>query len=608
MCSNDTVKIENTSTVDFGNITKIEIYWDTVNNLAHKTIDDNPFKLKKYATTYTSFQQNIATSKIIYVKMLAYSGTSCVSEKVIAVTLRPSPKVQFLNIKSICNEATARIITEATEISGITGASVFNGIGITNTATGLFNPKNLTPNNYLIKYTFTDNIIGCKDTASYSITVLKSPSAKFGVSSILCEKNDVIFYDSSTTNVGKIVKWNWDFGNTITDVRFNAQPFAIKYNAANTYTATLAITTDSGCTHTISKQIKINYLPVVKFGLPSICLPNGTGKFLDSTTIANNNSRPFSYVWQFGDINDTTTSNLQNPTHKYTQEDTTQVGLKVTTNDGCTDSLKPKKTLIIYPQPKAFFALLSDSNKCILDPINLIDKSNGVSGKVVKWNWTTSSLHTLPQNTPNASFIFDDRDTGKVKINLQITNTEKCESDIYTKTVTIFPYPIIKLPNTLTFLEGGLLTINPLSISGNNISAVWSVNMNDIIDDSVINAQVYPKDDKRFFVKVENIAKCWDTASVYVIVLKSPKIPSAFSPNGDNINDTWEISNLNSYPGATVSVYDRNGRLVFGPKLGYNTPWDGKLNGAFLPIGTYYYIVDPKNGRKAISGSITILR
>jgi gliding motility-associated-like protein len=54
-------------------------------------------------------------------------------------------------------------------------------------------------------------------------------------------------------------------------------------------------------------------------------------------------------------------------------------------------------------------------------------------------------------------------------------------------------------------------------------------------------------------------------------------------------------------------VYNRYGQLVYR-STGYNTPWDGRYNGTPLPFGTYYWIINPKNGRAAITGSVTIIR
>lgn len=94
---------------------------------------------------------------------------------------------------------------------------------------------------------------------------------------------------------------------------------------------------------------------------------------------------------------------------------------------------------------------------------------------------------------------------------------------------------------------------------------------------------------------------------MFVKLLLSPIVPNAFSPNGDGINDRWHIQYLESYPGATVDVYNRYGQLVFS-SIEYSVDWDGTVNGKPLPIGTYYYVINPKNGRKIISGSVTIIR
>jgi gliding motility-associated-like protein len=100
---------------------------------------------------------------------------------------------------------------------------------------------------------------------------------------------------------------------------------------------------------------------------------------------------------------------------------------------------------------------------------------------------------------------------------------------------------------------------------------------------------------------------CSSKDEMVVSILKLPVIPNAFSPNGDGINDHWNITYLSSYPGCTVDLFDRYGQLVYR-STGYNTPWDGRLNGKQLAIGVYYYIINPKNGLKPVSGSVTILR
>jgi gliding motility-associated-like protein len=105
---------------------------------------------------------------------------------------------------------------------------------------------------------------------------------------------------------------------------------------------------------------------------------------------------------------------------------------------------------------------------------------------------------------------------------------------------------------------------------------------------------------------VTSIGGCSTSDTLFVKVLKNPVIPNAFSPNGDGINDVWKIDYLDSYQGATVDIFNRYGQKVFS-SLGYSNPWNGKYNGKTLPVGTYYYIINPKNGRKIFSGSVTII-
>ncbi|MER3497591.1 MAG: hypothetical protein C4308_02590, partial [Chitinophagaceae bacterium] len=41
---------------------------------------------------------------------------------------------------------------------------------------------------------------------------------------------------------------------------------------------------------------------------------------------------------------------------------------------------------------------------------------------------------------------------------------------------------------------------------------------------------------------------------------------------------------------------------------GYSKEWDGKVNGKPVPVGTYYYIIDPKNGRHRVAGYVDVIR
>ena len=74
-------------------------------------------------------------------------------------------------------------------------------------------------------------------------------------------------------------------------------------------------------------------------------------------------------------------------------------------------------------------------------------------------------------------------------------------------------------------------------------------------------------------------------------------IPGGLSPNGDGINDTWDIQGLEDYTGTKISVFDRWGKKLFF-STSASEPWDGTFDGKELPTADYYYIIELDNGEK----------
>ena len=77
----------------------------------------------------------------------------------------------------------------------------------------------------------------------------------------------------------------------------------------------------------------------------------------------------------------------------------------------------------------------------------------------------------------------------------------------------------------------------------------------------------------------------------------------AFTPNGDNINDTWIIQGIEKFPSAVVTVFNRYGNEVF-KTTNYNNNWDGRRrsNSEKLPSGSYYFVIDLHNGKAPVNG------
>lgn len=89
----------------------------------------------------------------------------------------------------------------------------------------------------------------------------------------------------------------------------------------------------------------------------------------------------------------------------------------------------------------------------------------------------------------------------------------------------------------------------------------------------------------------------------------NPHVFNIISPNGDGMNDVWEIENIQDFPDSVVKIYNRWGNLVFEEE-GYLNTWEGTDNdGNPLLAGAYYYVIelnDPDN--MILTGSVTLIR
>ncbi|MEJ6546659.1 MAG: gliding motility-associated C-terminal domain-containing protein, partial [Flavobacteriaceae bacterium] len=79
------------------------------------------------------------------------------------------------------------------------------------------------------------------------------------------------------------------------------------------------------------------------------------------------------------------------------------------------------------------------------------------------------------------------------------------------------------------------------------------------------------------------------------------------TPGSGGLEDTWKIINIEQYPTNRVSVYDKNGNVVF-TSANYKNNWRGTFNNSAnpLPAGSYYYVIDLNNGEKATKGWLYI--
>ena len=144
-----------------------------------------------------------------------------------------------------------------------------------------------------------------------------------------------------------------------------------------------------------------------------------------------------------------------------------------------------------------------------------------------------------------------------------------------------------------------------LTATGAN-SFVWAPSTN-LSDPNAGLTQASPSSTTIYIVYSNDSVGCVGSDTVVVTVVPGIKFPDGITPNNDGFNDTWIIDNLSLYPENTVEVFNRWGESLFYSQ-GYDNPWDGRFKGKDLPVGTYYYVIDLKNGEAPLTGPITIVR
>lgn len=601
LCANDSVKISNTSTIAIGTISKVEIIWDDIANPGVAVTDNSPMIGRVYSHKYPTFQTPL--TKSYNVRFRSFSGSTCVHDTVKTIIVNASPLTTFGTELGICLNAPIRTLTAGTETSGMMGNFVYSGNGIT--PPSAFNPATAGAGTHPIKYVYI-NTAGCRDSSTGNITVWPAAQARFGISSPSCVGNSVVFTDSSTAGAGTITEWRWTMGDgSPVIIRNNNTPFNYTYPTAGNYTVTLQIVTSNGCNNvagTGSKTITIHPKPVVDFNMPlSICLPNGSGLFSDASTISDGTAASFNYVWTFGDGG---TSAVKNTTHIYTAAGSYTVRLRVISGVGCVDSTS-KTFSNIFPQPKAAFTVNPITKQiCLGDNMNFADASNGMGWPVNEWHWRFGDNGSSLQQNPAYTYA----NSGNYTVSLYVFNTKGCISDTATTPVIVDDYPIVDGGNEVYVLQGNSITLMPnITGASNNASYLWTPSLY-LNSTTVRNPTANPIDDIDYLLQVTNGAGCSGTDTIKVRLFKQPVIPNAFSPNGDGINDRWNIAYLNTYSQARVDVYNRSGQPVFTSQGGYSTPWDGTYKGSPLPVGTYYYIIHLGVISTPIAGSVTILK
>lgn len=211
----------------------------------------------------------------------------------------------------------------------------------------------------------------------------------------------VVFTDLSS---GNPTSWLWDFGNGNTSTLQN--PTA-NFSNPGSYTVRLTISAGSN-SNSITKTSFISVFnnPESKFAASptSGCVPL-TVNFTDNSTSPN--STITSWLWDFND--GSPASIAQNPTHTYTNVATYNVSLKVTDNNGCTNTKIENSLIRPNPQPRALINTSNARTSCTAPyTVNFVSNSLGLNLSYL-WNFGDGNTSTQanPSHTYNALGVYD---------------------------------------------------------------------------------------------------------------------------------------------------------------------------------------------------------
>jgi gliding motility-associated-like protein len=408
----------------------------------------------------------------------------------------------------------------------------------------------------------------------------------------LCEGSDGLFTLKAQVNANNpVLQWQVNYnGNGWVDIDGrNASTLDVSFEPAikGVYQYRLGVANGSDITSARCRvyspplTVTVNPLPVV----PAI--PAKT--FCEGYPITLEASGGVTYRWTGPGI----TSTTQNPlvVNNATPANEGTYTVIATSDKGC-DAPPVQVQVKIVPK---VVAIVSDNVAICAGQTTQLHASGGL---YYKWTPSTGLDH---DDIPDP--IASPTDTTTYSVNV---SNDGCNDDSKSITVAVRKNPVADGGGDKRIFEGQSVKLNG-TVKGDDITGISWYPTTALDDPTSVTPTANPTDDISYTMTVTSANCGISTSTVFVRVYKKVTIPNTFSPNGDGINDTWNIEALFTYPESTTMVYNRYGKLVF-KSTGYTKNWDGTYNGSGLPAGTYYYVIDLKNGTKKLAGWVFIVK
>lgn len=455
---------------------------------------------------------------------------------------------------------------------------------------------------------------GCENTsAAKTVSVYPLPQIKITLPDVCTNDAAATFTNTSTIADGSAITYLWNFGDGGTSTDKNPSH---KYAAAANYHLILKATSAYGCTVTKDTTFTVNGdNPKAIFAVKnSTTLCSSEGVVFDITGSGPSFGNITKVVWYFDYANNPTVATIYTKDqlsanklyyHKYDYFNTPatkayKVRMIVYTGGDACSSAPYDMTITIKANPKVSVSTIGTLCQ-EAGAVQIVEDKKGFSGTGV---FTGTGVSSTGLFNPAVS------GAGIFPVTYIFTSANGCQ-DTVKQDVTVYSTPTVSAGADFTMLEGASYTLKATADGTKPLKYKWTLADGSpataLSSDVILQPVATPKDAVSYMLTVTSANGCTASAIVKVNVLKAPVVPNTFTPNNDGTNDTWYIKYLDTYPDVTVDVFNRYGFRIFS-SIGYPKPWDGTYNGQQLPVGTYYYIINPKLGRSVISGSLTIIR
>ncbi|SIQ34338.1 T9SS type B sorting domain-containing protein [Maribacter ulvicola] len=198
------------------------------------------------------------------------------------------------------------------------------------------------------------------------------------------------------------------------------------------------------------------------------------------------------------------------------------------------------------------------------------------------------SVVTIGQHSPNANFTYEwssGQTSSLITVSepgvyvLSVTNRTGVIQCVTVRSVTVvFSNPPVISDISIAYNDDASNVVTVFLEENGNFE--FQVD-NDTPQNSGVFNNLFPGEHT---ITVRDLHGCGsDTRDIVVV-----GFPKFFTPNGDNVNDTWNVDGLSVLDNPVITIYDRYGKLLH--QLFENSDgWDGSLNGVLLPESDYWF-------------------